>query len=136
MNNCTVYPCLSCVNALYWNNFVMIIWSIIWLDGITYSMDISLIGSETWWWTAKPGVLQSMGSQRAGHDWATELNWTELNMVYYLTIYNVINIKNLHFIYYMFIPISIDLGNLKCIYTWRSIILQFIFLYIKTVKSR
>ena len=26
-----------------------------------------------WWWTGKPGVLQSMGSQR--HDWATELNW-------------------------------------------------------------
>ena len=30
----------------------------------------------SWWWTGKPGVLQSMGSQRAGHDWATELNWT------------------------------------------------------------
>ena len=26
-------------------------------------------------WTGKPGVLQSMGSQRVGHDWATELNW-------------------------------------------------------------
>ena len=31
----------------------------------------------SWWWTGKPGVLQSMGSQRVGHDWATELNWTE-----------------------------------------------------------
>ena len=29
--------------------------------------------SRTWWWTRKPGVLQSMGSQRVGHDWATEL---------------------------------------------------------------
>ena len=28
----------------------------------------------SWWWTEKPGVLQSMGSQRVGHDWATELN--------------------------------------------------------------
>ena len=28
-------------------------------------------------WTGKPGVLQFMGSQRVGHDWATELNWTE-----------------------------------------------------------
>ena len=27
--------------------------------------------------TGRPGVLQSMGSQRGGHDWATELNWTE-----------------------------------------------------------
>ena len=32
-------------------------------------------------WTGRPGVLQSMGSQRAGHDWATELNWTELKNV-------------------------------------------------------
>ena len=32
--------------------------------------------SRSWWWTGKPGVLQSMGSQRIGHDWATELNWS------------------------------------------------------------
>ena len=31
--------------------------------------------SRSWWWTMKPGVLQSMGSQRVGHDWVTELNW-------------------------------------------------------------
>ena len=28
--------------------------------------------SGSWWWTRKPGVLQCMGSQRVGHDWATE----------------------------------------------------------------
>ena len=33
--------------------------------------------SRSWWWAGKPGVLQSMGSQRIGCDWATELNWTE-----------------------------------------------------------
>ena len=33
--------------------------------------------SRRWWWTGKPGVLQSMGSQRVRHDWATELNWTK-----------------------------------------------------------
>ena len=32
--------------------------------------------SGSWWWTGKPGVLRSMGSQRVGHDWETELNWT------------------------------------------------------------
>ena len=31
--------------------------------------------SGSWWWTGKPGVLQSMWSQTVGHDWATELNW-------------------------------------------------------------
>ena len=30
--------------------------------------------SRSWWWTGKPGLLQSMGSQRVRHDWATELN--------------------------------------------------------------
>ena len=28
--------------------------------------------SGSWWRTGKPGVLQSMGSQRVGQDWATE----------------------------------------------------------------
>ena len=46
-----------------------------WLDGITDSMDMGLVNSSCWWWTGRPGVLQFMGSQRAGHDWVTELNW-------------------------------------------------------------
>ena len=33
--------------------------------------------SGSWWWTGRPGMLQSMVSQRVGHDWATELNWTD-----------------------------------------------------------
>ena len=36
-------------------------------------MDMGLGGS--WWWTERPGVLQFMGLQSVGHDWATELNW-------------------------------------------------------------
>ena len=45
-----------------------------WLDGIT---DLMMSLSKLQWWTGKAGVLQSMGLQRVGHDWATELNWTE-----------------------------------------------------------
>ena len=37
------------------------------------------VNSGSWWWTGRPGVLQSMGLQRLGHNWVTELNWTELN---------------------------------------------------------
>ena len=33
--------------------------------------------SESWWWTGRPGVLRFMRLQRVGHDWATELNWTD-----------------------------------------------------------
>ena len=36
--------------------------------------------SGSWWWTGKPGVLQSMGSQRVGHDWLSELNWLNPNL--------------------------------------------------------
>ena len=39
------------------------------------------LNSGSWWWTGRPGVLWFMGSQRVGHDWATELNWTELNLL-------------------------------------------------------
>ena len=37
------------------------------------------VNSGRWWWTERPGVLRFMGSQRVGHDWATELNWRLLN---------------------------------------------------------
>ena len=40
-------------------------WTLVWL------------GSRSWWWTGRPSVLQSMGSQRVGHNWATELNLTD-----------------------------------------------------------
>ena len=47
------------------------------LDGITDSVDLSLDNSRNWWWTEKSGMLQFMWSQRVGHHWAIELNWTE-----------------------------------------------------------
>ena len=40
--------------------------------------------SGSWWWIGKPGLLQSMGSQRVKHDWATQLNWTCVNILYSL----------------------------------------------------
>ena len=36
------------------------------------------VDSGSWWWTGRPGVLQFMGSQRVGHDWVTELNWSHI----------------------------------------------------------
>ena len=43
-------------------------WTWVWVD------------SGSWWWTGRPGVLLFMGSQRVGHNWVTELNWTELKL--------------------------------------------------------
>ena len=47
-----------------------------WLDGITTRWTWVWVNSGSWWWTRRPGMLRFMGSQRVGHDWATELNWT------------------------------------------------------------
>ena len=48
----------------------------------TDSTDMSLGNSGSWWWTGRPGVLQSMGSKRVRHDWATELNWNLYSHIY------------------------------------------------------
>ena len=44
------------------------------------------VKSGRWWWTGRPGLLRFMGSQRVGHDWVTELNWTELNITILLSV--------------------------------------------------
>ena len=40
------------------------------------------VSSGSWWWTGRPGVLRFIGSQRVGHDWATDLIWSDLNSNY------------------------------------------------------
>ena len=44
-----------------------------WMASPTWSTWV-WVSSRSWWWTGKPGVLQSMESQRARHNWVTELN--------------------------------------------------------------
>ena len=50
------------------------------------------VNSRSWWWTGRLGVLQFMGSQRVGHSWATELNWSDMSLymslIFYFRLYN------------------------------------------------
>ena len=50
-----------------------------WMASLTRWTWVSM-NSRSWWWTGMPGMLRFMGSQRVRHDWATELNWTELKV--------------------------------------------------------
>ena len=47
-----------------------------WMASLTRRTGV-WVSSVSWWWTGRPGMLWFMGSQRVGHDWATDLNWTE-----------------------------------------------------------
>ena len=48
-----------------------------WVASLTRWMWV-WVNSGSWWGTGRPGMLQFLGSQRVGHDWATELNWTSM----------------------------------------------------------
>ena len=47
-----------------------------WMASLTRWMWV-WVNSGSWWWTGRPGVLRFIGSRRVGHDWATNLNWSD-----------------------------------------------------------
>jgi len=52
------------------------------------------VSSGSCWWTGKPHMLQSMGSQRVGHNWATELNWSNNLSFFRNVLFRKINEKD------------------------------------------
>ena len=61
------------------------------------------ISSWSWWWTGRPGVLQSLGSQRTGHNWATELNWSEGTV--HFRIVGCHSIKKRHYMWLLLVKV-------------------------------
>ena len=64
------------------------------------------VNPRSWWWTGRPGVQQSMGLQRVGHDWATELNYTDNTII----LQQIFRFKNYRFR-------CLDFKNLNMSYT-------------------
>ena len=94
-----------------------------WLDGIARWTWV-WVNFGSWWWTGSPGVLWFMWSQRVGHDWVTELNWTDYSFNFHF--YNLLLLckkKTLlfkaNFIYIHFI-IFVTLFLSLILYFWES----------------
>ena len=69
------------------------------------------VSSGIWWWTGKPGMLQSMGSQRVGHDWV-------LNYIYiYIYMYILFHIL-FHYAYleYSSLSTTVESCHLSILY--------------------
>ena len=60
------------------------------------------VSSWSWWWTGRPGMLQSMGSQRIRHNWATELNWWKKPSQHCKAIFLQIKIYKKNYLYLTF----------------------------------
>ena len=60
-----VLVCISRITSRGWNGWMASLtrWTWVW------------VSSGSWWWTGRPGMLRFLGSQRVGHNWATEMNW-------------------------------------------------------------
>ena len=64
----------------------------------------------SWWWTGRPGTLQSMGLQRVVQVWETELNWTE-------AFHELVHVKFLTLDTY---PIKLDITIIMGASQWLS----------------
>ena len=67
--DCSIYLCLFCCLTYRDNRGCDG-----WMASLTGWMWI-WVNSGSWWWTGRPGMLRFMGSQRVGHNWATDLIW-------------------------------------------------------------
>ena len=74
--------------------------------------------SGSWWWTGKPGMLQSIGLQRVGHDWVTELNW----WIYFQSVTVHKNVKS-----------SSDGSSFTCLQ--KSLHTSHVFIYTQALKN-
>ena len=60
------FICIICQQRMRWLMASRTLWRWVWVN------------SRSWWRTGRPGELRFMGLQRVGHDWAAELNWTDV----------------------------------------------------------
>ena len=72
--------------------------------------------SRSWWWTGKPGVRQSTGSQRVGHNWATELNSTDDDLKFMVQSHNYFCTNLILFVSGVFFNLVITVPKARIIF--------------------
>ena len=72
-----------------------------WLNGITDAMDMNLAKSRRWWGAGSPGMLQSTGSQRVGHDQALNNNNAK-KVTNYFYPYIILICKSIYCVFFFF----------------------------------
>ena len=82
-----------------------------WLDASPSQWTWVWVNSGSSWWTEKPGVLQSMGSQRVRHDWASELNWTEYRRALSIVVFQMFFLNTLKINFKNYVPFCIFLNE-------------------------
>ena len=54
---------------------------------VCLSIFLYVVNSGSWWWTGRPDMLRFMGSQRVGHNWATDLIWSDAYVCIFTHMY-------------------------------------------------
>ena len=80
-----VLSCMSCLYILEINSLLVVSFAIIFShsEHSLFTLFVVSFAVQKLLSLIRPGVLRFMGLQRVGHDWATELNWTEAPFVYF-----------------------------------------------------
>ena len=93
-----------------------------WMASLTWWTCV-WVNSESWWWIGRPGMLRFMGSQRVGHDWVTELNWSLWSqfLCWILFIFHI---------YHLLVTlISLPFSSAFMLINWSFILLYWFFFY-------
>ena len=101
-----------------------------WMASLTRWMWV-WVNSGRWWWTGRPGVLWFMGSQRVGHDWATDLIWSDWinEWISHRVKENMFSNKHTLFLFVMIarilqIKIEFLVGFPQCPFVLRQILME------------
>ena len=97
-----------------------------WMASVTQWMWV-WVNSGSWWWTRRPDMLQSMGSQGVGRNWVIELNWTGFNQVSDIIFIYLYDNSKASYLWLFGFKTSLFLEQSQCrIYFDRILLLSFL----------